>query len=78
MLALCHAGKAKSLSSCLETLDAPAGRRRLADHLKSLPYPHFEPAPGSPGLLVKIEAGGKRTTGRFINRKFQPVRPANP
>jgi hypothetical protein len=38
-----------------------------------LPYPHFEPAPGSAGLLVRIEANGKRTTGRFVNRKFQPV-----
>ena len=71
MLALCKAGKAKPLSSCIQTVDSAEGRRRLAEHLKSLPYPHYEPAPG--GFLVRIEANGKRTTGRFVSRKFQPV-----
>ena len=71
MLALCKAGKAKPLSSCIQTVDSAEGRRRLAEHLKSLPYPHYEPAPG--GLLVRSEANGKRTTGRFVSRKFQPV-----
>ena len=78
MLALCKAGKAKPLSACLQSVDSAEGRKRLAEHLKSLPYPHFEPAPGSAGLLVRIEANGKRTTGRFVNRKFQPVRSAKP
>jgi len=72
VLALCNAGKAKPLSVCLRSVDSPEGRKRLAEHLKSLPYPHYEPAPG--GLLVRIEANGKRTTGRFVNRRFQPVR----
>jgi hypothetical protein len=77
MLALCRAGKAKPLSACLKSMDSAEGRKRLAEHLKSLPFPHFEPAPGSAGLLVRIEANGKRTTGRFVNRKFQPARSAN-
>ncbi len=72
VLALAKAGKAKPLSACLQTVDSPEGRARLAEHLKSLPYPHYEAAPG--GLLVRVEANGKRTTGRFVNRKFQPVR----
>ncbi len=74
LLALCKAGKAQPLSACLKSVDSPAGRRRLVEHLKSLPYPHFEPVAGSAGLLVRIEADGKRTTGRFVNRKFRPVR----
>ena len=74
LLALCKAGKAQRLSACLRSVDSTEGRRRLADHLKSLPYPHYEAAPG--GLLVRIEANGRRTTGRFVNRKFQPVRAA--
>lgn len=78
MLALCKAGKAKPLSACLQSVDSAEGHKRLAEHLKSLPYPHFEPAPGSAGLLVRIEANGKRTTGRFVNRKFQPVRSSKP
>jgi hypothetical protein len=75
MLALCKANKARPLSACLKAIDSPEGRKRLAEHLRSLPYPHYEAAPGSTGLLVRIEANGKRTTGRFVNRKFQPVKP---
>jgi hypothetical protein len=77
MLALCKAGKSRPLSSCLKTIDLPEGRQRLAEHLNSLPYPHYEPARGSSGLLVRIEANGERTTGRFVNRKFQRVKSAN-
>jgi hypothetical protein len=72
VLALSKAGKANPLSACLRSVDSPEGHKRLAQHLKTLPYPHYEPSPG--GLLVRIEANGKRTTGRFVNRKFQPVR----
>lgn len=74
MLALCKAGKARPLSTCLQSIDSGEGRKRLTAHLESLPYPHYEPAPDSPGLLVRIEANGKRTTGRFVNRKFQEVK----
>ena len=72
MLALCKASKAKPLSACLQSVGLAEGGRRLTEHLRSLPYPHYEPAPE--GLLVRIEATGKRTTGRFVNRKFQPAR----
>ena len=75
MLALCKSGKAKPLSACLNSIDSIEGRKRLAEHLKSLPYPHYEPAPGLPGMLVRIEADGRRTTGRFVNRKFQAAKP---
>ena len=74
VLALCRAGSAKPLSERLESVDSPAGRRRVFEHLKTLPYPHYEAAAGSPGLLVRIEADGKRTVGRFVNRQFQPVK----
>ena len=74
MLALCKAGKVKPLSACLQSISSGEGRQRLAEHLKSLPYPHYAAAGG--GLLVRIEANGTRTEGRFVNRKFQPVRAA--
>lgn len=72
ILALSKAGKAKPLSACVNSIDSSEGHKRLAEHLRCLPFPHYEPAPGS--LLVRIEASGKRTTGRFVNRKFVPVR----
>jgi hypothetical protein len=74
MLALCKAGKAKPLSACLKSIDSAEGRRRLNEHLQSLPYPHYEPAPDAPGLLIRIEANGRPTTGRFVKRKFQEAK----
>lgn len=73
-LALCRTAAATPLSSCLEEVDDPQGRRRVKDFLKSQPYPHYEPAPHGKGLLMRIEADGTRLIGRFINRKFQAVR----
>ena len=72
-LALRRAGAEKPLSNCLETVDAPEGRRRVADWLASQPFPHYQPARGQPGLLVRIEAEGARTIGRFVNRRFVPA-----
>jgi len=72
VLKLCRSGAAESLSACLETVDKPEGKERLARHLATLPFPHYEPAPGARGYLIRIEADGTRTVGRFVNRQFQP------
>lgn len=73
-LALCRAGAARPLSACLETVDSPEGRYRVATFLQTQPYPHYEAATGHPGLLVRIEADGTRTVGRFVNREFKAVK----
>ncbi len=75
VLALRRAGDSRPLSECLRSVNSAEGRQRVAEHLKSLPYPHYEPA-DTPGLLVRIEANGKRTVGRFVNREFQAVKKA--
>lgn len=72
-LRLKRRGEARPLSACLDSVDSKKGRARLAAHLSSLPYPHFEAASDRPGLLVKIDEDGKRTVGRFVNRQFKPV-----
>ena len=74
-LALCRSGDSRPLSKCLRSVDSPEGRRRVAEHLKTQPYPHYEPA-DSPGLLTKIDSDGKRTLGRFVNRQFQAIKKA--
>jgi len=74
-MALRRAGDAKPLSDCLRDVDSPPGRLRVADHLKSTPYPHYEQA-DAPGLLIKIDSAGKRTLGRFVNRQFEAVKRA--
>jgi hypothetical protein len=72
-LALSRARKAMPLSKCLAMLDSPAGRKRLATYLQNEPFPHFEPAPGRKGLLIRTEANGQKTLGRFIRREFRSV-----
>lgn len=73
VLQLCRTAAARPISSCLESADSPEGRGRLARQLDQLPFPHYEPHPEQKGMLVRIEADGSRTAGRFVNREFQPV-----
>ena len=71
MLALLKANAAEPLSKSINSVDSPEGRRRMTDYLKARPFPHYEPAPGRSGYLFRIEADGKRTVGRFVNRRFK-------
>jgi hypothetical protein len=73
VLALRRAGAEAPLSECLGTVDSAAGRRRVLEYLESSPFPHYEPVPGSPGLLVRVDIDGARTVGRFVGRDFQAV-----
>lgn len=73
-LALCRQASVRPLSVCLDFVDSPEGRRRVTEFLQTQPYPHYEAVADSPGLLVRIEANGKRTLGRFVNRQFKAVK----
>ena len=72
-LALLKAHSAKPLSVCLKSVDSAKGRRRVADYLKSQPFPHYEALAHRPGFLTRIEADGTRVVGRFIHRRFTVV-----
>jgi len=72
-LALRRAGSAVPLSECLASVDSADGRRRVVEYLDSRPFPHYEPAPGAPGLLIRVADDGTRTLGRFVGREFQAV-----
>ena len=74
VLALRKMGQARPLSACLESVESAEGRRRLKEHLSGLPFPHYEPHPVRRGLLIRTEENGKKTVGRFVNRKFKAVR----
>jgi hypothetical protein len=73
-LALARSAAVRPLSDLIGSVDTPEGRRRVAEHLESEPWPHYEPAPDAPGLLVRIESDGTRTVGRFVRRRFRQVR----
>jgi hypothetical protein len=60
----------KTLSASLASVDSPEGRIRVAQYLKGQPYPHYEPHPEHPDLLIRIDERGRGTAGCFINREF--------
>lgn len=64
----------RSLRECLASVDTPKGRRRVMEYLDSRPFPHYEPAPDKPGVLVRIDSHGTRISGRFVNHLFESVR----
>lgn len=74
-MALSRSGAARPFSECLESADSTEGRKRVVEHLKTVPYPHYEQS-DTPGLLVRITADGKRSTGRFVNRQFEVTKVA--
>ena len=70
ILALKQQGKSKPLSECLAEVETAEGRRKLKEFLLAGPFPHYEAAEGRPGWLLRTEEDGKRTIGRFVNRRF--------
>lgn len=74
-LALCRNTATRPLSECLESVDSGKGRQRLKAYLESRPFPRYEAHPDRAGLLIRIDEDGRRTTGRFVNRRFQAVKP---
>jgi hypothetical protein len=67
-----------SISECIESVGTPEGHARLKAFLESEPFPHFEGYPGDRTLLVRIDADGTRTVGKFVNRKFTEFDPNAP
>jgi hypothetical protein len=68
--ALAQSHTARPFSNLMDTMDTPEGQQRLADYLETLPFPHFEQHPGDETLLVRTDADGRRSVGRFIQRQF--------
>jgi ParD-like antitoxin of type II bacterial toxin-antitoxin system len=62
--------KHPSLVDIIASIDTPEGKRRTREYLASQPFPHFEAAFEPPGYLVRIDADGTRTVGRFVDQTF--------
>ena len=69
-----RAGTVPPLAECLASVDSDDGRQRVRVYLNARPFPHYEPAPDSPGLLVRIDEDGIRTLGRFVGRAFHAAK----
>jgi hypothetical protein len=74
VLALGRNASVRPLSACLESVDSPPGQRRVSEFLASQPFPHYEPHPHRPGLLIRTDATGRKAVGRFLHRQFEPIR----
>lgn len=70
VMALRKYGQQKSLSECLDAVDSKAGQERLKVFLESQPFPHYEASTTKPGWLVRTDADGTKTLGRFVKREF--------
>jgi ParD-like antitoxin of type II bacterial toxin-antitoxin system len=78
VLQLCRNASARPISECLEMVDTPEGRQRFKEYMASKPFPHFEPDPERKRVYVRIDVDGTRTTGRFVDREFRPIRSRTP
>lgn len=67
---LLERGATESLSEVMGLVDTPQGRLRVKKMLENRPFPHFEQHPEQSELLIRTEADGRKTVGRFINREF--------
>jgi hypothetical protein len=74
VLQLVRKGTVQPLFACLESVDSPQGRARLAAYLERQPFPHYRPHPDRPGWLERTDEDGTHTIGRFVNRKFKTLR----
>jgi len=61
------------LSEIIETVDKPAGRKRLTEYLSSRPFPRFSPHPKLAATFVREGADGRKVVGRFKRGAFQPL-----
>lgn len=68
------AGDASALHR-LDTVDTAEGRERVKAYLSSQPFPHYFAHPDDKTLLIREEASGQRTVGRFVDRQFVAVTP---
>ena len=77
-MALARSAAMRPISACLESADSDEGRSRVAAYLAAQPFPHFEPARDAAGMLVRTDADGTRTLGRFVQRRFVAQKPRKP
>jgi hypothetical protein len=64
-----HAGLPE-FQQAMREATSEAGQRKALRHLQQLAAPRFGVDPERPGLVVRIDADGTRTYGRFVQRRF--------
>jgi hypothetical protein len=73
MVMLQATGAERSLSQIIAEVDTAKGRKRVQAYLNKRPFPHYKPVAGRADLLMRIEANGSESVGRFVGREFVPA-----
>jgi hypothetical protein len=60
----------KPLSELVASIGTREGDARLHAYLESEPFPHFSAHPTRKGILVRTDADGTISLGRFVDRLF--------
>ena len=64
-----HAGLPE-FQQAMREATTETGQRKALRHLQQQGGPRFGVDPERPGLVVRVDADGSRTYGRFVNRRF--------
>jgi hypothetical protein len=65
--------KVISLSEIVRTVNEPKGRARLNAYLNNRPYPRYFAHPELEQTMIREDADGTKTVGRFKDRVFEPL-----
>ena len=60
----------RELADAMQKATSEAGQRRAVEHVQKLGGPRYTIDPERRGGIVRIDADGCRTRGRFVRRKF--------
>jgi hypothetical protein len=72
--ALKRQASVQEFSAAMRQASSEAGQRRVLAHLRKLGGPRYSLDPTRRGGVIRIDADGTRTAGRFVRRKFVATR----
>jgi len=61
-------------SDAMRKASTEAGQRRALEHIRKLGGPRYSVDPTRRGGILRVDADGSRTRGRFVRRKFVVAR----
>ena len=75
VIQLKRGGAAVALTEAIERAGTVAGQEQALRALEASGRPRYGADPEHPGWFIRIDPGGARTRGRFVNRVFVPAAP---
>lgn len=61
---------ARELSDAMRKASSESGQQRALEHLRKLGGPRYTVDPSRRGGIIRIDADGSRSRGRFVRRRF--------